>query len=218
MQEYCEEVQRVDTEETRLAGSESVAGVSQCTQHTPQLRGDGFPCPVRVTNHYPQCSWDTSGPKCFCFQSIREKEFNTWIRSQIICFQFMNPVLKGRLLQGALSGFILICGAAMVGEMFMLGTDKHALSSFPEERNFSFSSWHSNLFPIISVPNNLSLSLLLISSIAMCLHKSNTIHQTKAVGVRGLDLAFQGCDSQLSSNTVFITFPRLITVASKTST
>lgn len=55
----------------------------------------------------------------------------------------MNPMLKGRLLQGDLSGFILISGAAIVGEMFMLGTDilaKHSTPSFPEERNFSFSS------------------------------------------------------------------------------
>lgn len=36
MQEYYEEVQGVDMEETRLAGSESFAGVPQCTQHTPQ--------------------------------------------------------------------------------------------------------------------------------------------------------------------------------------
>lgn len=118
-------------------------------------------------------------------------------------------------------GFILISGAAIVGEMFMLGTDtltKQSSSSFPEERNFSFSSWHSNLFPIISVANNLSPCLLLISSSVMRLHKSNTIHQTKAFGVRGLDLAFQGCDSQLSSNTIFIAFPRLVTVASKTPT
>lgn len=55
----------------------------------------------------------------------------------------MNTMLKGRLLQGALSGFIQIPGAAIVGEMFMLGTDtlaKYSLSSFPQERNFSFSS------------------------------------------------------------------------------
>lgn len=130
----------------------------------------------------------------------------------------MNPVLKGRLLQVALSRFILICGAAIVGEMFMFGIDtlaKHALSSFLRERNFSFSSCHSKLFLIISVANNLSFCLLLISSLVMCLHKSNTKHQTKAVGVRGLDLAFQGCDSQLSNNTIFITFSRLITVGSK---
>lgn len=38
MKEYCEKVQGVDREETRLAGSESVAGVSQCTQHTPQTQ------------------------------------------------------------------------------------------------------------------------------------------------------------------------------------
>lgn len=36
MQEYCEEVQGVDMEETRLAGSESITGISQCTQHTLQ--------------------------------------------------------------------------------------------------------------------------------------------------------------------------------------
>lgn len=36
MQEYRGEVQGVDMEETRLGGSESVAGVSQYTQDTPQ--------------------------------------------------------------------------------------------------------------------------------------------------------------------------------------
>lgn len=47
MKEYCEEVQGVDTEETRLAGSESVAGVSQCTQHTPQLHKGWLSLPCK---------------------------------------------------------------------------------------------------------------------------------------------------------------------------
>lgn len=92
---------------------------------------------------------------------------------------------------------------------------KHSSSSFLKERNFSFSSWHSNLFPIISAAKKLSL---LVSSSLMYLHRSYTIHQTKAAGVRGLHLAFEGCDSKLSNNTIFIAFPRLITVATKTLT
>lgn len=95
---------------------------------------------------------------------------------------------------------------------------KQPSSCFLKERNFSFSSWHSNLFPIISVVIIYPFCLLLVSSLLMCPHRSNTIYLTKAVGVRGLHLAFEGCDSKLSNNTVFIAFPRLITVATKTLT
>lgn len=83
-----------------------------------------------------------------------------------------------------------------------------------QEKNFSFFSWYTVLSLIISAANN-ALSLPPVSSLPRCPHRSNTLHQNKAVGLRGLHLAFEGCDSKLSNNTVFIAFPRIVTVATK---
>lgn len=55
----------------------------------------------------------------------------------------------------------------------------------------------------------------LFNPLPRCPCRRNTLQQNKTAVLRGLHLAFEGCDSKLSNNTVFIAFPRIITVATK---
>lgn len=55
----------------------------------------------------------------------------------------------------------------------------------------------------------------LCNPLPRCLCRRSTLQQNKAVVLSGLHLTFEGCDSKLSNNTVFIAFPRVVTVATK---